>query len=124
MTLELYRLITDLEARIDKLEKRVKSLEEPKRAFTPPTIAEVSLYCKERKNAVNPSQFVDFYTAKIWMVGKTKMKDWRASVRTWEKSEVNEGTGRRESDEIPIDYGVPSETALTLAEYKARKNKL
>lgn len=28
--------------------------------------------------------FVDFYTAKNWMIGKNKMIDWRAAVRTWE----------------------------------------
>ena len=29
--------------------------------------------------------FVDFYESKNWMVGKNKMKDWKAAVRTWEK---------------------------------------
>lgn len=55
--------------------------------FTPPTVEEVFLYCVERKNTVDPQRFVDFYTSKGWMVGKTKMKDWKASVRNWEKSE-------------------------------------
>lgn len=55
--------------------------------FTPPTVEEVFLYCVERKNTVDPQRFVDFYTSKGWMVGKTKMKDWKAAVRNWEKSE-------------------------------------
>lgn len=54
--------------------------------FTPPTVEEVRAYCRERGNSVNPETFVDFYTGKGWMVGKNKMKDWKAAVRTWEKN--------------------------------------
>lgn len=53
--------------------------------FIPPTLEEVKTYCQERKNTVDPQRFIDFYSAKGWMVGKNKMKDWRASVRTWEQ---------------------------------------
>lgn len=54
--------------------------------FVPPSVEEVSAYCRERGNSVDPNAFVDFYTSKGWMVGKTGMKDWRAAVRTWERS--------------------------------------
>lgn len=53
--------------------------------FTPPTIDEVRDYCNERMNNVDAESFVDFYSSKGWMVGKNKMKDWKAAVRTWEK---------------------------------------
>ena len=47
----------------------------------------------------DPERFVDFYAQKGWMVGKAKMKDWKASVRIWVRSskpmerkrEVNDG---------------------------------
>jgi hypothetical protein len=52
--------------------------------FTPPILEEIQAYCKERKNDVDAQRFIDFYTAKGWMVGKNKMKDWKAAVRTWE----------------------------------------
>lgn len=55
--------------------------------FTPPTVEEVSAYCLERKNAVDPDSFVSFYESKGWMIGKNKMKDWKAAVRTWERKE-------------------------------------
>lgn len=55
--------------------------------FTPPTVEEVQEYCFERGNAVDAQSFVDFYTSKGWYVGKTKMKDWKAAVRTWEKNQ-------------------------------------
>lgn len=57
--------------------------------FTPPTVEQVKEYCFERGNDVDPQRFVDHYTANGWMVGKTKMKDWKAAVRTWEKGEKN-----------------------------------
>lgn len=59
-------------------------------AFTPPTMAEVDAYCKERKNGLDAQQFVDFYESKGWKVGAVKMKDWRACVRTWEKRHESE----------------------------------
>ena len=60
--------------------------DEPPRAkrFTPPTIEQVSDYCAERANSIDPQRFVDFYTARGWMIGKNKMKDWKAAIRTWE----------------------------------------
>lgn len=60
--------------------------EKAPKKFIPPTIDEVKAYCKERKNSVDPETFVNFYEAKGWMVGKNKMKDWKAAIRTWERN--------------------------------------
>jgi hypothetical protein len=57
------------------------------KTFIVPTVEEIQDYCKERNNKVNPQKFYDFYESKGWMVGKNKMKDWKASVRTWEKED-------------------------------------
>jgi len=57
------------------------------RNFVPPSIQEVTNYCIERKNSVNPQKFVDFYESKGWLIGKNKMKSWQAAVRTWEGRE-------------------------------------
>ena len=54
--------------------------------FVKPTVDEVRAYCNERNNNVDAESFVDFYESKGWMVGKNKMKDWKAAVRTWERS--------------------------------------
>lgn len=59
--------------------------------FTPPTVEEVQAYCQERKNKVDAQTFVDFYESKGWMVGKNKMKDWKAAVRTWERNRKDSG---------------------------------
>jgi len=61
------------------------SIEEKRKRFTPPTVDEVSTYCKERKNNIDAQRFVDFYSSKGWKVGQTPMKDWKAAVRTWEQ---------------------------------------
>jgi len=52
--------------------------------FTPPSVDEVEEYRKERKSTIDPHRFVDFYASKNWMVGKNKMKDWKAAFRGWE----------------------------------------
>jgi DNA replication protein DnaD len=59
--------------------------------FIVPSLQEVSAYCQERNNNVDSQKFFDFYESKGWMVGKNKMKDWKAAVRTWEdKSKSNQ----------------------------------
>ena len=59
--------------------------------FIVPSLQEVSGYCQERNNNVDSQKFFDFYESKGWMVGKNKMKDWKAAVRTWEdKSKSNQ----------------------------------
>ena len=67
------------------LEDTATDFDDKENPFTPPTIEEVKAYCKERNNNIDAEQFVDFYQSKGWMVGKDKMKDWKASIRTWEK---------------------------------------
>lgn len=60
------------------------------RAFQKPSVEDVKAYCLERNNSVDAEAFVSFYESKGWMIGKNKMKDWKAAVRTWEKSRKNE----------------------------------
>lgn len=59
--------------------------------FLIPSLEELSSYCAERAalghRPVDPQQWLDHYTSNGWMVGRTKMKDWKAAVRTWERSE-------------------------------------
>ena len=54
--------------------------------FKPPEAEEVKAYVLSRGSAVDPQRFVDYYAARGWMIGRAKMKDWRAAVRTWERS--------------------------------------
>ncbi len=70
----------------DKNDKNDKN--EKERTFSSPSLDDVSKYCVERQNTIDPSKFIDFYESKGWMIGKNKMKDWKASVRTWEKRDT------------------------------------
>lgn len=63
---------------IDNIKENIKE------KFKKPTLEEVESYCKERNNNVDPERFIDFYESKDWMIGKNKMKDWKACIRTWE----------------------------------------
>lgn len=64
--------------------KNIRNKEDKKYIFVPPSLEEVTEYCRERKNGIDPQKFIDYYTANGWMRGKTKIKDWRACIRTWE----------------------------------------
>jgi len=60
--------------------------------FNKPTLDQVNDYCIERKNNVDAEAFLDFYESKDWKIGKNKMKDWKACVRTWERRETKKPT--------------------------------
>jgi len=53
--------------------------------FTPPELKNVSDYFVEKgiTDPHLPSRFIDHYQSNGWLVGKNKMKDWKAAVRTW-----------------------------------------
>lgn len=58
---------------------------EKRNKFEKPIIEEIQEYCIERNNGINAEAFYDFYESKNWYVGKNKMSDWKACVRTWER---------------------------------------
>lgn len=80
----------------DSIEKEKKTA----KRFTPPTLDEIKAYCQERKNGINPETFYDFYQSKGWMVGKDKMKDWKAAVRTWENRNKTSNDKPKNADKL------------------------
>ncbi len=62
--------------------------------FTPPSLSEVSEYIHDKKYHVDPENFINFYESKGWMVGKNKMKSWKACIATWEKRNETSGQGQ------------------------------
>jgi hypothetical protein len=76
---------------------------EPKKAFARPTVEDVRTYCTERGNAVDPDQWFAYYEANGWRVGRNPMKDWQASVRTWEKNGLRyAANGAEPAKRIPL----------------------
>jgi len=58
---------------------------EPQRSrFAPPTIKEVEDRCLEIGLPTSEaSKFVNYYESKGWIVGRSKMKSWKASLAGW-----------------------------------------
>jgi hypothetical protein len=68
-------------------ETQTTPIEERKeeKKFIIPTFNDVLEYCMQNNLDVDGVKFINFYESKGWMVGKNKMKDWKAAVRTWVK---------------------------------------
>ena len=74
-----------------------------RKRFEKPTLSEIKQYCIERNNNVNAEQFFDYYESNGWKVGKNSMKDWKAAVRTWERSEYRKPNPKKNSKEDAIN---------------------
>ena len=90
-----------------KIEKEIhssaKSTTTKRKRFEKPTISDIEQYCIERNNNVNAEQFFDYYESNGWKVGKNSMKDWKAAVRTWERSEYRKPNSKKNSKEDAIN---------------------
>lgn len=102
-----YKLDTNCIQTVSKMDTQVRLGEDSQgkdkdkaKRFIPPTIDEVRAYCEERKNNVSAERFMDYYTSNGWMVGRNKMKDWKACVRSWEK---NQFSSSKKNQSVP-DY--------------------
>ena len=73
----------DIEIDIDKEKEDIK----PQKRFTKPTLEEVQAYCRERNNNVDAQKWYDYYSSNGWKVGRSKMVDWKAAIRTWERGD-------------------------------------
>ena len=85
---EQYKLL-ELEDNPIEVIEEVKQAKKSKR-FKKPTLDELEHYCIERQNKVDIQKFFNFYESNGWKVGKNPMKDWRASVRTWESNSFDD----------------------------------
>lgn len=97
-------LINNLD--IDNKEEK----KEDNKKFMPPTVGAVSEYCLERNNNIDPEQFVNYYESKGWMIGRNKMKDWKAAVRTWEKNKYS-NRKKNGADDLEASYRMYSDWA-------------
>lgn len=98
------RQTTDKPSLLKKKEKKREGENPPpadtlSQKFVPPSAEQVAAYCGEKGYHVDPEQFVFFYESKGWMVGKSKMKNWKAAVATWEKRDKAAGKIPEEQDE-------------------------
>ena len=98
----------EIEKEIEKeieieLDSSAKSTTTKRKRFEKPTISDIKQYCIERNNNVNAEHFFDYYESNGWKVGKNSMKDWKAAVRTWERSEYRKPNSKKNSKENAIN---------------------
>lgn len=77
--------------------------------FIPPTFNDVLEYCMQNNYEVDCSRFIDFYESKGWMVGKNKMKDWKAAIRTWVKPKQQVEVSPEELKAIKLGFLKPKQ---------------
>lgn len=103
---------TEADAEADaEAEANVCSADKPpaRPRFSPPTVDDVRAYCSEQGYAaVDPQRFVDYYASNGWMVGKNKMKDWKAAVRGWNSREKEKVAPQSSRREMPDHLKVPT----------------
>lgn len=88
---------------IEKIDKKEQIEERGGRTaqrFTPPTRDEIEIFCLENGLTIDVDRFVDYYTANGWIVGKTKMKDWQATVRNWARRD--QGAMQQQRKPAPV----------------------
>lgn len=96
-----------------------------RKVFKKPTIEEIQNYCEARNNGINAEAFYDFYESKNWYVGKNKMKDWEACIRTWEKRQNPNQVKMKVSTPQPEWLDIPiSEEKATEEEIKQLEERM
>lgn len=90
-----------------------------RKTFQKPTIEEITLYCQQRNNAIDPQHFFDYQEARDWILSNGKrMVDWQATIRTWEKNGFNTGGNNAGAQRIGTPQ-ILSEQARRAAEINA-----
>lgn len=72
--------------------------------FKPPSAQDVLDYCNANNVDIDALMFVDFYESKNWMVGKNKMKSWKAAVRNWARRDREQRNTRSTRDQPLADF--------------------
>ncbi|WP_147613039.1 DUF6291 domain-containing protein [Treponema pectinovorum] len=109
-----FKKTEDVPAKNEVTQKKEES-PETKEKFVKPTVEEIAEYCAQRNNKINAQSFFDFYESKGWKIGSVKMKDWKASVRTWEQRKNSEDTsGRKKSGSLWGNENEVSENYMNL----------
>ena len=77
--------------------------------FIIPTFNDVLEYCMQNNLDVDGVKFINFYESKGWMVGKNKMKDWKAAIRTWVKPKQIENISPEELKAYELGFLKPKQ---------------
>ncbi len=91
---------------IKEKESKVKDNKErdTNKRFTPPTFEEVNSYIVQKGYSLSAQSFIDYYTSNGWMVGRTKMKDWRSAINSWARRDAT-APGNSQTTQRSKQYG-------------------
>lgn len=82
--------------------KNIKNIKNREGDF-PPSLAEVSKYVKELNYKMDPAKFYDYYQETEWRKKNGQLiRDWKASVRTWERREKEFGSAEKKGYSKPV----------------------
>lgn len=104
-------MLSECLASIEEKSTEEYSIEEyntaPKKNFSKPTLKDLEEYITEKSLKVDPLQFIDYYESVDWKVGKNKMKDWKATVRNWERrsEQFKKSTYEKKQEDNPDWFG-------------------
>ena len=79
----------------ENLSPKGESQKKSAQRFTPPTLQDVAAYVTEKGYNVDPERFVDYYAARGWKIKGDSMKDWKAAVRNWHRTQRRDEPPKR-----------------------------
>ena len=102
---------------------RPKPERQPRPRFEKPTRQEVEDYCAQRGSNIDAQRFYDYYEANGWVQGRGKpIRDWRAAVRTWEKTNITTNHGNNRDNQVAKrNARITAEVEQYDAEFRARQ---
>jgi uncharacterized protein YdaU (DUF1376 family) len=84
-------IISDTYVQHMENENEIENIIENKKVvrFEKPTLLELKTYMTEIGMADVSEKWFDYYESNGWLVGKNKMKNWKAAVRTWKNNNLS-----------------------------------
>jgi len=83
---ENFKFLKDTESRREE-KRREEKKDIATKKFKKPSLSQINEYCEQKQYQIDSEYFYNYYESKDWMVGKNKMKDWKAALRNWFKNE-------------------------------------
>lgn len=78
---------TEKEIKLNKETTTKVVVKKKRQKFVKPTKQQIEEYCRELNVTFDADKFIDYYESKGWYVGKSPMKDWKATLRNWLRQE-------------------------------------
>lgn len=88
----------------NKIKEKDNNIKQATSRFIAPKIEEIQAYITEKGYMMSAEEFYYFYDSKGWMVGSSKMKNWKSAVSRW----AAEDARRSNNNNKPKQYAQPN----------------